>query len=543
MQISKIILYYNTVKYLRLVQTFGRVFSTLKKRYLSSSVAKVHLDNKHYKLCNKVSFIQQDPWNCREHINENRFTFLSIEKTFPHEKIDWSSEDMPLLWRFYLHYFNYLHLLKENERVQLCKEWIRANGSGNTVGWHSYPLSLRIVNWCKAQMNDPEINSSIFSQADHLYKNIENYHPGNHLLENARALVFAGLYFEKEERARKWFKTGMRILEKELRLQVLDDGGYFERSTMYHALMFECVLDIMNILPDDLTQINNFFYDIASKMSIFLRSMTHPDKKIALFNDSTFETALPTEELLKYYFNLTKLPVKQKNAFPDAGYYIFNDSNMYMTIDAGPIGPDFLPAHAHADIFSYELSLYSKRIIVDSGVYEYQAGEMRDYVRSTRAHNTVTVDDKSQAECWGSFRVARRYPPGSIVFDHGDNYWYFKGRFDGYHSLIGDKISHKRTIISEPRNKSLLVEDIISGFGNHKVKSYIHFHPDIKFQFVDNLIILNYDNKKIKLLVENGAFHFEKGWYCPRFGQKIPNNVLVMTAESLPAQLSYLISY
>ena len=86
-------------------------------------------------------------------------------------------------------------------------------------------------------------------------------------------------------------------------------------------------------------------------------------------------------------------------------------------VDGGPGGPDHLMAHAHADLFSYELSLFGERFVVDTGVYEYPAGPMRQYVRSTAAHNTASVDGVDQIECWDSFRVARRAAPNDVTWE------------------------------------------------------------------------------------------------------------------------------
>ena len=72
------------------------------------------------------------------------------------------------------------------------------------------------------------------------------------------------------------------------------------------------------------------------------------------------------------------------------------------------MGPDHLPAHGHCSLFSYELSIAGQRLVVDSGVDEYEPGPWRDYWRSTRAHNTVIVDGAEQAEIWAAFRTGKR---------------------------------------------------------------------------------------------------------------------------------------
>src|SRR5690606_41051676 len=49
-----------------------------------------------------------------------------------------------------------------------------------------------------------------------------------------------------------------------------------------------------------------------------------------------------------------------------------------------------------------------RRVLFRSGISTYQISPRRDYERSTKAHNTVTIDDQDTAEVWSGFRVGRR---------------------------------------------------------------------------------------------------------------------------------------
>ena len=66
--------------------------------------------------------------------------------------------------------------------------------------------------------------TSLLTQARWLNQNLEWHLLGNHILANAKALIFAGLYFEGKE-ADKLLKKGLKILLKELDEQILNDGG------------------------------------------------------------------------------------------------------------------------------------------------------------------------------------------------------------------------------------------------------------------------------------------------------------------------------
>jgi uncharacterized heparinase superfamily protein len=238
------------------------------------------------------------------------------------------------------------------------------------------------------------------------------------------------------------------------------------------------------------------------------------------------------------------LQPERHSQFEETGYYIHDSDNVYLIIDGGPIGPNYLPAHAHADIFSYELSVGGSLFIVDTGVYEYEAGDMRGYVRSTKAHNTVCVDGVDQAECWDSFRVARRYPPRAVSFTQGRGQSYFEGHFEGYAQLIGDGIEHRRRIEVDPDERCIFVEDTVTGRERHTVESRIHLHPEVSVQRERNGIVAKRGGRDLHISTGDSTVRFENGWYCPEFGIRKSNRVVVLGGkQSLPVHLRYSLRY
>jgi hypothetical protein len=81
-----------------------------------------------------------------------------------------------------------------------------------------------------------------------------------------------------------------------------------------------------------------------------------------------------------------------------------------LLFNTGGVGLAHQPGHIHADGLAIELSLHGERVVIDAGVGTYVPGSSRDYARSTRAHNTVTVGegDPNQHELWASHRVGGR---------------------------------------------------------------------------------------------------------------------------------------
>lgn len=534
-------LYFHTLRHLQPGQVVWRGLARLRKK-LDLPRLPATPNGLQVRFGPVVEFRHHDAGNTSNEIRQGRFRFLNRTEDLG-RPVDWNCAGTPLLWKFNLHYFQYLYLLDRNERESICLDWIRSNPVGRGAGWHPYPTSLRIVNWCKSGLDSPELLRSLYLQAAYLNRNIEWYHPGNHLLENAKALVIAGLYFRGQGEADRWLEKGLSIFRRETPIQVLSDGGYFERSPMYHAIILEGYLDILNVLPPE-HEDRSLLIDAARRMSDFLASVVHPNGEIALFNDAARGIALPAKELLGYVERLLGYGPRKKSAFDETGVFVHESQDLYLIIDGGPVGPDFLPAHAHADIFSYELSLRSAPIIVDSGVFEYAAGEMRRYSRSTRAHNTVCIDGLDQAECWDSFRVARRFPPRNVAFATTESASQFSGEFSGYSTLIGDGIIHRREIVCDETRRQVTVGDHIAGAGIHNVESLIHLHPDVSIEVNESIIVLKKDQQRCSIRINENPFTIEDGWYFPEFGLKLRNKVIVIGGKHpLPARISYTISY
>lgn len=539
--LHKVGLYMHTLRYLKPWQVAGRVV-TRGKRRLGLTRVPVPPPALRGRLRPAVPFPAHEPWNTPAAILEGRFCFLNRTEDLG-RPVDWKAAHLPMLWRFNLHYFHYLHLLTPAEQVRLCRAWVRHHPVEQGVGWHPYPTALRIVNWCRAGMEDAEIQASLYRQAAYLYRNLETYIYGNHLLENARALVVAGCFFGDSGEAPRWLAKGLDLYRRETPEQVLPDGGHYERSPMYHALMLEGYLDVLNVLPASHPD-RSWLADTARHMADVLVSMARPDGCLTLFNDATQEIALAVPVLCGYVRDLLGYEPKRKASLPDTGYFIHRDEDVGLVIDGGAIGPDHLLAHAHADVFSYELALQGQAFVVDSGVYDYEAGAMRDYVRSTAAHNTVTVDGLDQVECWGSFRVARRFAPSDVRFTAGDDGCRFSGRFAGYAALIGDGITHQRCITVDRAARMITVEDVVDGRGTHRIESRVHLHPEVTVVEEAEGVVLSRGRAGCRLRTDAAPITWEEGWYCPRFGVRRRNKVLVLGGScSLPARFSYQVQY
>jgi uncharacterized heparinase superfamily protein len=471
------------------------------------------------------------------------FTFLNETVTFD-ENITWPVPDKGRLWRYNLHYFDYINAknaLLSEATGSLIKDWIRNNPPGTVDAWDPYPVSLRTVNWIKylsrTDVNNADggtIAGSLYSQMRFLERNIEYHILANHLFKNIKALIFGGLFFS-DKRGARWLSKGLRLLDRELDEQILPDGGHFERSPMYHSMIFEDCLDLLNALGGaergEFDDICKKLTVVTEKMAYFLVAMRHPEGGIALFNDSAFGIEALPSDLVSYYERLTGNTLKKTTdtaiSFPESGYFVMSpDEDNRLFIDCGPIGPDYQPGHAHCDTLSIELSLRGKKVVVDSGCYGYEEGPMRQYNRGNVGHNTVMIDGENQSEVWGSHRCARRARPIYARLNATDNALVFEGAHDGYQRLKGRPIHHRKVVWKEGR---IDIEDSIDGNGQHDIGLRLHINPDLKVSVAGGEAAIRNGETVIARIhsFPNGSVTTQQGWYCPEFGKKLPCDVLV----------------
>lgn len=449
----------------------------------------------------------------------------------------WNSPEKEKLWLYNLHYFDDLNARTAKDRRgwhrRLLTRWINENPPGVGAGWEPYVLSKRIVNWCKwLRRNDGDCNhidTSLAIQVRWLAKSIEYHLLGNHLLMNAKALMIAGMMYEGPE-ADSWYQTGKRIISRQIPEQVLNDGGHFELSPMYHAAMMEDLLDLLSFHRASNVNCPSIYMESFLAMRGWLANMCHPDGEIPFFNDAAFGIAPRLVELDAYAARLGVKGDSQSGGSTqhmiESGYVTMRNPEVFLACDCAPVGPHYLPAHAHADTLSFELSLFGQRVFVNSGTSVYGTSEERHRQRSTSAHNTVCVDDENSSEIWSGFRVARR--ARSAVHEIELNgHLRVAASHDGYKRLPG-KVRHFRCW--EIGDDNLQIEDRLEGrYGDAMAR--FHLHPDIVVKMIDGTSaqLELPDGKKIGFSASGArSFSVEASTWHPEFGKSIQNSVLVV---------------
>lgn len=433
------------------------------------------------------------------------------------------------MYKLGFQYLNDDKNLKYYEKYkELTVNWIVNNPYPYGDGWHPYTISLRITNWISTyKVFLDEINNdmnfrdqmveSLYTQYSYLQKNLEKDVLGNHYFENIKALIIGSIFFGEEHVKSEFTKE----LLKQLKEQILKDGIHFELTPMYHKIILEDLIKITVWLKNESVYVKLSEY--IQKMIDVMYSFEEGLGKTPAFNDSTDGISKDYEcilETCKQEFNITP---KFIDSFNDGGYYILRNDQHKLIFDCGKICPSYLPAHGHCDALSYELSIEGIPILVNSGTYQYEGGEWRNYFRKTKAHNTVMIGDKEQSQFWGSFRIANRI---SDVKRSRFNYKGLNFISGAYKTYFGAR--HTR-FIGEIDENVLLVLDKVESNASEDVKSYVHLDPNVKVSLNESIKIENNDMSINIIPISVKEASISKGWYSRAFNLKEENNHLVFT--------------
>jgi uncharacterized heparinase superfamily protein len=524
----KALRFFHTIKYLKIKQIFWRAINLFPRFIFEKNdfptIEKVELE-----------------FLIKKEITSDYNSFLFLNEKFQLLEVGWDNPSLPKLWRYNLHYFDFLRQFElENEEVQLqtaiISKWIKENPFGKGTAWEPYPTSLRIINWIKWHSKTKglteEAKLSLWNQARWLAKRPEYHLLGNHLFVNSKALLFASALFGLDDKSRIYNKA-LRILTYELEEQFLTDGAHFELSPMYHSLAMEDLLDLFQLssfLPSNFPS-----KKILEKYCLgmkWLSLMKYNNEEFAHFNDCSNGIAPSYKELeeLAFKIDLNQKPLLESKFvhFSKSGFAVAKDSKVHLVADIGPIGPDYLPGHAHADTLSFELAIEGKRVIVNSGTSEYGLSQERFRQRSTAAHSTIEVDGQSSSEVWSGFRVARRARVIQIEINELEDKIEFSAVHDGY-TRLPIKSKHKRQW--NLGEDYLEILDEVSGRENC-IQLRFFLHPDIEVFQNDTEILLNSSSRLLAKINSNQSIEVLSTTYHDSFGVSKKNKCLLINGTT-----------
>ncbi|SHK16651.1 Heparinase II/III N-terminus [Clostridium cavendishii DSM 21758] len=451
------------------------------------------------------------------------------------------------------------------EFIEQIESWIKNNPFKGSVNWTcAMEVAIRAVNligalelFKESDLIDNKFlskyNSILYAHGEFIINNLENKkHTTNHYISDLVGLIWLGIYFKDYNKwSIKWLEFGVKELEIEVKKQVNEDGTDYETSTSYHRLVFELLIYTLIVCDKNNIELNSALKEKVKKMAYFIVKITKNNGLIPLIGDADdgrlfilnnyftwrkddFREVLRlaenyynelyiceeyTNESIELILNRKKNLIDKKedmisNEFPNGGYYLLKNENIYSLIRCGTLSCNGQGGHSHNDQLSLVLSVRNEDFFIDPGVFVYTSDyKKRNQYRSTFMHNTVVVNDDEQNEVsdYRLFEMKERTFGKLIDFNENE----FSGSHFGYknkHNVI-----HTRNI-SITKNSLNIIDEVT---GNDKIhcKQIFMLSDKVKvdFDLDKNLILCNKD-VNLKVISDSKEIKVEKSVYAPSYG-------------------------
>jgi hypothetical protein len=496
------------------------------------------------------------------------------------------------LWELNRHqYFTTLgkaYWLTRDERYadEFCRQlisWIEQNSYQFGVNWFSVlEIGVRIISWSLAfyLFRDSSVFAekaakpfikSLYQQTDFVRRHLtlDWEVQNNWLIGQATGLVTVGALFPEFLESQDWVETGLRILEREARLQTFSDGVNKEQAGGYHRFVLDLLLLVVVLgRRGTLPRLQAIEQVLESMLEYALYSMD-PSGRLSQLGDTDEGWGFKFSEAADYWdvrpwlavgavlfhrpefkFPCKSFPeeafwllgqpgrsafseMKERTphhtsaAFDEGGHHVLRDNWMpesdFLIIKSGDfgLGGEGACAHAHCDLLSFVLWIAGRPLMVDSGTYTYH-GQWRNRFRLTSAHNTLLIDGKDQAVPINEFFWVQ-------VPTAASEHWN-ENRI--ICTLDVHRIAVKREIY-HPVPGSWQIADTLSGHGVHDIDWFFHFAPDLSLRWdrsSDHLAAEACGTPYVKIKPpQDVELDIKRGWYSPKYGHKERNPVLVAT--------------
>lgn len=498
--------YFSTIFHLKPIQVFWRVFLFFRRKSLlligtgKTLTAKVP----------KLYF---------SHNNKINNSFELFGDTIKFKEIVWNVEDKTKLWNYHIQYFDFLENCDKITGVIIIYNWINSNPPNNKLdAWEPYPISMRVINWIKFLSKyqikpSQKIIRSLQLQNKWLFAQRELHLLANHFFRNIVALFYLSVFFNDT----KLMRWSIKKLAWQLRKQFLNNGMHFEFCPTYHALIVQDLLDVYNLIKhSNLPNIKILEQDIVNivgKSMPWLRHLSLGGKYIPI-GDVNYQ-GCPTSKELEIDMDNLGLKYHQYNTISKL-FPTIKNMNITVMLTNAPFSPRYNAAHSHADKNGLLVWFQEEPLFIDTGNYDYENSHERQYARSVAAHNCINIDNKDQANLWGTFRVGNR---GKI----------FTGEINKDKIVSGFNFrnyQHERII--QKTSKGFTIIDNINYNGRHRYKMYWHCDPKQQFSIENGNIIFN---NGIRMELPKGSVSIIDTNCYPAMYSKQANKTIIIQGE------------
>ena len=480
---------------------FSFTLSQIRKIYLNSSIY-----NKKISIINNYTFNYKPSLSILSCLIKYEKKKNKIEDFYISEiwekKINY--KDLKKLHSFY---WFFTIDLKSSKKIthSIIQNWIEKNQNYSSDIWEINTLSKRIISWiANSQLTYEDtseeykiiFNKTILKQVNHLINEINRSEIVDDKMIGCTAIILTGLSYNHE----KFLTYGLNLLKKIINSSF--DNEYFPKSRNIRQLVFylKYFILIRELLKESLNEIPDYLDEIIFYIGKAYTFSWASIKESLLFNgnhDSDLSDFDKYLSLYKYKF------ISDKHEL--GGYSILKNKNIIIAMDVGSTPDKKYSENYQSGPLSFEAIYKGNKIICNSGYFQNQNHKLNNISRSTVAHSTLILNNKSAT----TFKKINR----KTILDNGlksfnnnmafeKNFWSIKGSHNGYQKEFGT--IHERTLEFFPESNKILGKDKLI-----KKKNYIPTSFEIRFHLMPNTKVTKIqDNRTVLIELENSGWRF-----------------------------------
>ncbi len=423
---------------------------------------------------------------------------------------------------YFLPSFARLYYLNKDEEaldfmLRFFRRWVEENprhGENDLrYNWYDMQVAWRAIHlsWCyflcEKGLDDDDRRLFLNSLEEHGDALLEGFgdqplNEFNHQSHGALAMLYIGVLFPAFEHAGILKEKALRILDHHLEYAFYPDGGNIEQMFGYYPFETHLFRDACLLCRHNSVELSGNYVPMLQKMADFLTFIAQPDGTMPPVNDSYPMPVGPTLQSLKELSPGPTIKTRKSHYFEDSQIGVIcvegDDSSWYLLANpAKRIG-----THAHAGRLSFVLWFNSQAVLVDSACCNYDNPLLVKWYRTSRAHNTVLIDGKSDRETSSDSLWAPKRMTGNHISD-----WIEKDSFLFCRmvSPSGEEVNqgvHWNRSLAIVKNKYLIIHDCFQSEDQHCFESLFHF-PPVKVEKIGVEGISFEGEEKLRFLVAN----------------------------------------
>lgn len=299
------------------------------------------------------------------------------------------------------------------------------------------------------------------------------------------AVTFAAISLDGQDRRLRRFEVA---LTDELDHQILPDGGHLSRNP---RLLIDLLLDLLPLRETFVArgiEPPRGVIMAIERMMPHLRLFRHGDGALALFNGMG-TTPPDLMATLAAHDDARARPIEHA-AY--SGYSRLTGGRAIVVVEAGAAPRGAHSIEAHAGCLAFEFSSGPDRIVVNCGASRFGPPDLRLAARSTAAHSTVELGQRSSAE-FGLVLGERRITAGPVdvrvARQDADEGQEWVASHDGYKRRFN--AVHTRRLLLDRDGANLTGEDEITLGGSAGAEGQtlpavarFHLHPTIRTSLI-----------------------------------------------------------